>query len=252
MTIELPAMPRLTPTESAPFDATPAPSSTAIATTKPIRAKAKRTPSTYDPSDPDILQSLIVANFTAIVDTREQAPYRFTGITDDKTGQDIIVPLRHVALKSGDYSIVGLEDLIAVERKSLKDFYMSISAERERFEREIARLYETQRFALVVIEGDWNELMQPESFCKVSPKTAVRTIQSWSIRYPTVHWKWLPNRRVAEVYTYRQLEMFWRIWKHEEDERKKATAIQSERIGGPEHIGDIFPGLLELRGINLT
>ena len=202
-------------------------------------SRKKRFASAYDPSDPDTPPPLLISDFSVVVDTREQAPYRFTGILDDKTCQEIIVHLEHYALKSGDYSIVGLEDVVAVERKSLQDFYGSISSGRERFQREIERLDATYRYALVVIEGDWEDIMHPESFTQVTAKTAIRTIQSWEVRYPTVHWKWLPNRRVSEVYTYRQLEMFHRIWKHEQEDIEKAAKAAE----GVQSIGEILKGI---------
>jgi hypothetical protein len=158
----------------------------------------------------------LVADFSVIVDTREQAPFRFTGIKNDKN-QDLIIPLVNRGLATGDYSIDGLETLVSVERKSLRDFYGSISRERERFEREVCRLNE-MRVAYVVIESDWNDILNPESFTKVTAKTATRTMQSWSIKYPRVHWMPCPSRRFAEVWTYRFLEMFWRQWRHEQSE----------------------------------
>lgn len=217
-------------------------------TIKAAAAKPKPAVLSYDPSDPEIRHPLVISPFSIVVDTREQAPYRFTGILEDRVkgqneGKEIIVHLEHYALRSGDYSIVGLEDVVAIERKSLQDFYGSISSGRERFEREIQRLYETHRYACVVIEGDYEDIANPESFTQVLPKTAFRTIQSWEIRYPTVHWRWLPNRRVCEVWTYRQLEMFWRIWQHELNEAKKVEAAEIEGTKEPELIASILEGL---------
>lgn len=157
----------------------------------------------------------LVSPFAVIVDSREQAPFHFNAIKTDE-GRDLIVPLVHRGLTSGDYSIDGFETLISIERKSLRDFYGSISSGRERFEREIQRLNE-MRVAYVVIEADWNDILQPESFTKVPAKVATRTIQSWSIKYPRVHWMPCPSRRFAEVWTYRLCEMFHRQMKHEQE-----------------------------------
>ncbi|RPH47035.1 MAG: hypothetical protein EHM91_06585, partial [Planctomycetota bacterium] len=66
-----------------------------------------------------------------VVDTREQRPYRFDP-------QFVVVTRR--ALPAGDYSIAGHETAVAIERKSLGDFVTSVIHERERFERELARL----------------------------------------------------------------------------------------------------------------
>ena len=50
---------------------------------------------------------------TIVVDTREQEPYGFN--------PDLVRPVRR-ALPAGDYSVAGLEETIAVERKTLDDF----------------------------------------------------------------------------------------------------------------------------------
>lgn len=210
--------------------------------------KVRELLSDIDPSDAALLPDVATSEFMVVVDTREQAPYHFTGIVDRKTKREIVVPLRHSGLRSGDYSIFGLEHEIAVERKSLKDFYRSISSDRDRFEREIVRLNE-MRFALVVIEADWDGFMRPESFTKVTAETAVATIQSWSIKYPRVHWEKCPDRGFAEVYTYRQLEMYWRIRQHEIDEHQTRQFKQVNK-SGMESIGNILSGL-NLEGIGI-
>ena len=61
----------------------------------------------------------------AIVDTREQRPLN-------------LAPLRTEAgtLVTGDYSVKGLVEVVAIERKSLPDLLACIGQERERFDRE--------------------------------------------------------------------------------------------------------------------
>lgn len=46
-----------------------------------------------------------------LIDTREKYPYQFIGHDTQK-----------IALKTGDYSLPGLEHIIAIERKSFQDF----------------------------------------------------------------------------------------------------------------------------------
>lgn len=67
-----------------------------------------------------------------IIDTREQAPFAFRHERMDATTEP-------GTLAVGDYSLAGLEDRVAVERKSLPDLVMCLGRERERFERELAR-----------------------------------------------------------------------------------------------------------------
>lgn len=162
-----------------------------------------RTPQTNEPPT-------LTTPFTIIVDTREQAPYHFCGIPDDRSGQTIVVPITNKALPSGDYSIEGMESRVAIERKSHADFLGSIGAGRERFQREMERLKDYE-FAAVVIEADWNQLINlPPSSSQIPAKVVTRTIQSWSIRYG-VHFFTCMNRRHAELMTFRLLERFWKI-----------------------------------------
>lgn len=166
----------------------------------------------------------VTCGFTVQVDTREQAPYRFTGITEGDAS--IVVPLKtDLALTSGDYSIVGLHDRVAVERKSHSDLLGSITHGRERFEREFVRLNQMD-FAAVVVEADWQAmLIDNRHISRVTPTTITRTIFSWSIEYPRVHWFTCMNRRHGELTTFRLLEMFWRKWQHKQQALEEIASV---------------------------
>lgn len=112
------------------------------------------------------------APFVFAVDTREQAPFDLLGFAT----------LRKT-LKAGDYSIVGLEDRVAVERKSYSDAWGSMSAGRARFERCVRRLAELDR-AAIVIECTVRELaIQPSRIERVTPASVVGGLISWSCQY---------------------------------------------------------------------
>ena len=80
---------------------------------------------------------------TAVVFSREQLPLD-------------LPPLNTVngTLTTGDYSVSGLEDVIAVERKSLPDLVACVGRERERFDREVQRL-QAYPVRAIVIESTW-------------------------------------------------------------------------------------------------
>ena len=59
--------------------------------------------------------------------------------------------VRH-ALPAGDYSVAGLEGLVAVERKSLDDFVSTVIHNRARFQKELRKLAD-YRAACVVVEA---------------------------------------------------------------------------------------------------
>ena len=60
-------------------------------------------------------------------------------------------------LQSGDYSVKGLEDVFAVERKSMSDLVGSLTRERDRFMRELHRL-RGFTFARLLVVGSMQEL----------------------------------------------------------------------------------------------
>ncbi len=108
---------------------------------------------------------------TIIVDTREQIPLAFTLPTETGT------------LKTGDYSIKGLEDFIAIERKSPNDLVGSLKGgQRKRFERELSRGRELDYFALV-IECDLSSLSNGEYRSQMKPKAVIQSLMAFSVRY---------------------------------------------------------------------
>ena len=106
---------------------------------------------------------------TIVIDTREQRPYAFPNAV-----------VR--SLPSGDYSIDGLEDRVAIERKSKADAFSSLGRHRGRFEREIQRLALMQ-FAAVVIEASLADFLRAPAFSQMSARAAARSLLAWSVKY---------------------------------------------------------------------
>lgn len=104
---------------------------------------------------------------TAVVDTREQIPLDLSPL----------VTMRG-SLATGDYSVVGLESVIAIERKSLSDLLGCVGGERERSDREVQRLLAYPVRALVV-ESTWADLEQGEWRSKVTPQAAIGSVLGW-------------------------------------------------------------------------
>lgn len=104
---------------------------------------------------------------TAVVDTREQLPLDLS-------------PLRSVAatLDTGDYSILGLESVVAVERKSLPDLVSCVGRERDRFLRELDRL-RAYPVRLLVVEASWDDLESGSWRGQVTPAAVVGSVLSW-------------------------------------------------------------------------
>jgi len=85
-----------------------------------------------------------------VVDTREKAPYTF----DPKR-----FSVERRALPAGDYSLVGSEERVAVERKSLADFAQTVIRARRRFHEELRKLAACE-FACIVVEGSMRDVIE--------------------------------------------------------------------------------------------
>jgi len=168
-----------------------------------------------DVQEPPAEPKVVTSPFTVLIDTREQRPYTFEGLTAnaDQGYAPIVVPTVRGTLQTGDYSIRGLGELVVVERKSKEDLYSSIGQRRENFEQRMRRLCLDHSVAAVVVEAQLDELlMAPPPHSHLHPKALNRTILSWMVRWPRVHWILCPGRAVAEAVTYRFLERFWHAW----------------------------------------
>ncbi len=134
-----------------------------------------------------------------ITDSREQKPYRYPGAMVK-------------GLKTGDYTLEGLEDKVVVERKSKTDCYSSMGAGRKRFHNEFKRMAKFD-YAAIVLECSLADFLIPPPFSKLSPKSAINTLISWSIQYG-VHIFFAEDRRRGRGVTYRILEKYL---KHKDD-----------------------------------
>ncbi len=113
-------------------------------------------------------KTLDIGDITAICDTREQLPLDL--------GE---MPMTRGTLATGDYSIAGLEHVIAVERKSLDDLLGCVGRERERFDRECQRLLAYPCRAIVV-ESSWAALEAGGWRSAVSPASALGSVIGWA------------------------------------------------------------------------
>ena len=116
------------------------------------------------------MSELKMSDFKAVIDTREQRP-----LTLD-------MPCEVGTLDTGDYSILGLTDLIAVERKSLEDLIACMTSGRDRFERELRRL-KAYPVRCVVVEANWYDLEQGNYRSKLNALAATHTVASWTARF---------------------------------------------------------------------
>jgi ERCC4-type nuclease len=150
---------------------------------------------------------MILSPFTVAVDTREQLPYQFADIYIKR--KEAFVPTTIKTLQTGDYSIVGYENDICVERKTLEDLYYTLIHGRERFENELKRMENYNR-AMIVIEADWGQICNPADDdpifrSEAHPHAIIGTIVAFAGRYPYIKWNAALNRKNAQKETFKFL-----------------------------------------------
>ena len=166
----------------------------------------------------------VLAPFTIVIDTREQAGYDFRGFKADadKRYAPLVIPIEIGTLQTGDYSLKGYEDRIAIERKSKADCFSTFSQGRDRFERELERM-RSMDFAAVVVEATLGSCQtDPPEHTKFSFKSFYRSYIRWMVRY-RVPFIFCPTKNEAERATMRMLQGFWL----DEQERNKLAGKEA-------------------------
>lgn len=177
-----------------------------------------------------------------LVDTSEGAPYSFHGLrcNSKRNYRPVLIETQKANLYTGDYSEEGFVvasplnnfKAITIERKSLADIFGSLSCGeknlgpnektrrtklREEHERMLADYIIHGGQAHVVIEGRYDELdefYEANGQRGVCPEDVRSTHVKWFDRYH-VPWHFAGSRSEAEKLTFRLLECFYELHKHE-------------------------------------
>jgi len=142
------------------------------------------------------------ARATIVIDTREGEPYSF----DPR-----LAGAMRRALTAGDYSLAGLEDQVAVERKTLDDFVSTVIHRRRRFREELRKL-SRYRAACVVVEADLLDVLRHRYRGEARPEAVVGATLSILLDYgvPVV---FCGNRQAACHFTQAFLLAAHKRWR---------------------------------------
>lgn len=156
----------------------------------------------------------VVTPYIIRIDNQEQAEWTFQSLhTNAADGyRPIIVKTEKTAhIETGDYSIVGLEDRVVIERKSLEDLCGSMRRGRERLEAEHKRMQQIVAAggeACLIVEASPADPIPPP-IPEEARETVLGTWLSWGRKYG-VPWLWAGDRRTAEEIAFRFLDSFWK------------------------------------------
>ena len=162
------------------------------------------------------------------MDTREwRCPYKWKDLQ-----------CQEATLVAGDYSIIGMEQVVSVERKSFADFYGCLTEGRERFENSLHRLAAV-RYPAVVIEANMSDFLKPYIYVAAGgratrsllpPVVAQSSLLSWQSRY-RIPMRLCGERSAASRMTLQHLDLVWRL--EHEDERQARREQRAILRGEP-------------------
>lgn len=141
-----------------------------------------------------------------LTDTREQTPLPFEHC-----------PTIRTTLQTGDYTAHGMQDRLAIERKSIPDLLRSISQERERFMRELERLrgYQTRALLIVGTRSELKAAMEKRDTHVESVKGTLATIAAL---YCPILYAATPQEAAVWVES-----LAWYIWR----DMRKRTGLKT-------------------------
>ena len=143
----------------------------------------------------ETMPSAAQPKYTIIRDTREKP--RTAWVFSDA------VDMIDKKLDTGDYSIIGLTNEIALERKAPDDFLGSITQGRKRFFREIERL-SVIPYSCIVVEESWEYYAERRYTQRVSVN-AIRGTLERIVKQYGVPVYFLPSRQDAICFAERWL-----------------------------------------------
>jgi len=140
-----------------------------------------------------------------VVDTREKDEYTFGDI----------VTIRQ-KLDAGDYSVAGLEDRVAIERKELDDFVGTVIYQKDRFHIELCALARME-FAAVVVEASLTDILEHRYKSDVRPTSVIGAVVAIIVEYrvPII---FAGNRQLACHVTESILKRFFNKCERERNE----------------------------------
>lgn len=124
-----------------------------------------------------------MGDLVTLIDRREQRPLDLSPCK-----------MEPATLAAGDYSVRGIEHLVAIERKSAEDLIACVGRERDRFEACLQRL-RAYPMRAIVVEASWTDLEAGKWRGQITPAHVFGSILKWMSTGIVV--AMVDNRRLA-------------------------------------------------------
>ncbi len=140
----------------------------------------------------------MIAVPVVIADTREQLVLRFSGG----------VMVERATLPTGDYSLRGFTDFVAIERKTIHDLVRCVGPERPRF-MDCCRRLQAYELRAIVVEASLDDVLAHAYGSATHPQSVIGTVLALHVDYavPTI---WAGNANNAANIVERMLVRVWR------------------------------------------
>lgn len=122
-----------------------------------------------------------------LIDSREKKPLTFAHL-----------PARVCTLRTGDYSVAGLDSRFTVERKSVSDLVATLSQRRGLFMAELERML-SHEFRRLLVIGTWDELREVLSRRRITLASVLGSLASIDARGVPVVWVESPDMAAARI-----------------------------------------------------
>ena len=148
-----------------------------------------------------------------LIDNREKQPWTFRDIREKHPDADFQTRLTRI--HTGDYTLEGFEDRIAIERKSPRDVYITLQQNFNRFNEEFERMNNMEA-AWIVVETPLSKYVGASGAdyyqvlaCVQKKHHVLRGMMNLMIRYPRIRWKFCQSPEEAEWFAFLQLLNFY-------------------------------------------
>jgi len=143
-----------------------------------------------------------------LIDTREQTPLDIGRFDNWFAGSKI------ATLKTGDYSIEGMEHWVCLERKSLNDLVLTLMNNRLRFFNQLERM-QAFPYRAILIEASYEDVKSPYDFTDnvmAHPNGVSGTLDALEVRFgvPIIYTS--RNRALAEEKAASWLSKTFTYW----------------------------------------
>lgn len=144
-------------------------------------------------------------------DTREQLPLSFDHCSGVERIEDLCLPFGDYAGQVGADKDSLKHLPIVFERKSINDLWGTMTSGYDRFKREMERAKEAKHKLVILIEGNYSDILRGSDHSHFSGEAMVKKLSTLYVKYDLEWWPCENRRQMAQriVDTFSAIERCW-------------------------------------------